>query len=719
MISYSITLKGIDVTNDVVSGFTVEQSIADELDSATILLKRKYSITLQRMQLATITAGGLFFRMAIDNVIEEKLPSGMLIYTVSLIELTKVLENIIIDGMAIKTREYGSTTISTMRDVLYLAIKKINIALNNKYTYDSTNANSTYDAYVLGNKAYLSTINDTGALDFFLNPLPAEDFIWDGPHTAREILDDILATADIAVRVNNIEVYNGIYSVHVTCDNPNYRKKITSGAIDDYCVGHSEDEASEFNVGSIISTVKKAVSTNENRDSLTEITKRTVTENAIWNTKDAMLYTKYPIEKIIKIKALTAYEYTAINSSTGHEYSDQQLRNYVDITDLVIEKTKYDILSKDDKSEHAYYEKGKSYINGFYDSLNILGFGVGVSIMKIIRRAKAEEIALNGYVFYKVDNSDIDFQINEINNTGINRKLENSKSHTIGFTVEYVPQVDSIFDVSRNVDSALILSHLKTLDNQSKNAPDVNRTIANLNNKAKRIGNRERVINCIHKETSSILALGSTLDGYVFDKRTLCFEENVIKVSYNSTYGFNSRNERIALSREKRLYDIPLNKFVTRRVLFEITAYSQNYYLYKSNQRFCFAIRRNSTDTNRLLIPAYRYYDGDIIYFIADFYSNYGVDIKRSELDKKEVCIEVPYVGDNGGLRLINNIILFPIKLTGEAEEILGIYPECDSLSKVYQTSGTYNNRLIEIMNVAIWKDAYEKLQLVFKISKA
>ena len=198
MIYYRIKINDIDVTSSISQGFPLSNSIGDELDSCTLILKGDF--TFEKFQNVKIEISNnvnltdaISYSFLIMDIRKEKFV-GYNQYIITCIEPTKILENFNIVGLASTGKNFSNL----YNQITYL-ISKINVQLPDvKLTIDSSIATYT------SNK-------------------PCEEFKWDGLVNLREVFDDIFSSCDLAVRVKETSITNGIRNVVISFDNPNQR----------------------------------------------------------------------------------------------------------------------------------------------------------------------------------------------------------------------------------------------------------------------------------------------------------------------------------------------------------------------------------------------------------------------------------------------------------------------------------------------------------------
>ena len=135
--------------------------------------------------------------------------------------------------------------------------------------------------------------------------------------------------------------------------------------------------------------------------------------------------------------------------------------------------------------------------------------------------------------------------------------LEPSITDTL-FRAEYVPYMDAHSKIGKQNITNPMLAKTSIYDNQSEKVIDLNRFGLNLYGKINRTGNKELTIDTVENSFDKLLNVGDIYNDYVVVSRTYQIFKEFIKVQYKLSKDYNNISERIAINRERRLYNIPI-----------------------------------------------------------------------------------------------------------------------------------------------------------------
>lgn len=408
----SITVDGASVYR-----FSLETPITETIDSTldtfSFIMRKDYSkanlhynalVNLKKYARVVVqdTSIGYYKVFALQSY-TEKLEGETWIYNVDCVSPTKILENIIINGMA-------STDINkNWGQEVRLVIAKIF-----RQSYMSSGFNMTYSL--------------TNELDSLLNQSYSHMFFsWDGQVTAREILDDMLGRVNYYITVEDFTTSNGgISSVTLGCKNYNGRDVSrtasvgTNGVIasassitgaltninnslpDDYKIANVESyNNSEFEVSNLEGIMSNAV--NKTNTVTTGFQKLRSDSLGIYSSSKIMFITSEPIYdiKYFNVMVPVSYQFTANHVIPAGDYTPVSYQEYgatktiyvpmildggeneghygITGRQIIYEKKEFDLLPITTQKESLWYERGKCNIYGFTDEYkdNVVGrFGV-------------------------------------------------------------------------------------------------------------------------------------------------------------------------------------------------------------------------------------------------------------------------------------------------------------------------------------------------------
>ena len=591
MIYYRIKINDIDVTSNISQGFPLSNSIGDELDSCTLILKGDF--TFEKFQNVKIEASNsvnltdaISYPFLIMDIRKEKFV-GYNQYILTCIEPTKILENLNIVGLASTGKNFSNL----YNQISYL-IAKINVQVPNV----NLSIDSSISAYT-GSK-------------------PSEEFKWDGLVNLREVFDDIFSSADLAVRVKETNINNGIRNVVISFDNPNLKIN-TIDVADPYAQEDGED--TEYKANSIISVAKNA----SNYPTIASQYSKLRGDNVLWTTDDDCFMVNYPINEAVKLTMfITATRDYTIDSSVTLDPPMVTANEHIDITKYLYEKDEYDLLTATEKKKALWYKRNDNKIEGF-NKINKNAFAFSATVLEeIIKDIKFND---NTYNIYHDDIGD--YYYKNLN-----------ASDVIGFSLEYYPLNDAlIFDNKKiQIDSLKGCSIIKNQDNQ---ALDINRYAANIINQNKHIGNSQISFCRTYDLISNLPKVGYYAGTYIVDKVDYSFFKSYIKANVHLNNGLNNINEKTALKREKRIYNIPLDGYIDKYYFREINL--GNYTITDA------AVTSNTMD-KYVHCEVLNYKVGNDRYYLIKPNSNSNLGYYKTTYSDKKINQPIMYTDNNG-----------------------------------------------------------------------
>ena len=586
MIYYRIKINDIDVTSSISQGFPLSNSIGDELDSCTLILKGDFAF--EKFQNVKIEASNsvnltdaISYPFLIMDIRKEKFV-GYNQYILTCIEPTKILENLNIVGLASTNKNFSSL----YEQIVYL-IAKINVQLPDvKLSIDSSI--SAYTA----NK-------------------PCEEFKWDGLVNLREVFDDIFSSCDLAVRVKETSITNGIRNVVISFDNPNQKNRNIS--IDEpYAIEHGED--TEYKANAIMSVAKNA----SNYPKITSQYSKLRGDNVLWTTDDDCFMVNYPINEAVKLTMyITATRDYTMGGNVPADPPMIRANEHIDITKYLYEKDEYDLLSADEKKKALWYKRNDNKIEGF-NVINKRAFAFNRTVIEDI----IQDIKLYTY------HDDIgDYQYNSLSALDI-----------IGYNLEYYPLNDAfIFDKKDNqIDSLKGCSVIKNQDNQSL---DISRYAVNVINQNKHIGNSQINFCKTYETIATLPKVGDYAGTFTLDKVDYSFFKSYIKANIHLTNGLNNISEKTALKREKRIYNIPLDGYIDKYYFRDISL---------GNYTITDAAITSSEMNQYIHCEVLNYTVGNDRYYLIKPNSNSNLGYYKTEYSGKKINQPIMYTDENG-----------------------------------------------------------------------
>lgn len=703
-------LNGVKLTNYVINT-PYSDTIDEELDKMNFQIKSQSRITFNKNDRlvyqvkqpndnnsTTLIINKIF--CVFDWV--ETLEGDYWLYQLTLLSPTKLLENIIINGMA----ETRSGISESLRAQFTRVINKI----NKQQLYEqSTPIEITYNN------------NDLTPLSSY----ETTDFLWSGQSTAREILQDILDKADYLLIGTNFTIQNGnVLTINVSIVK---REKVgktilTSNssiegggldAIKEVVKGLTIHRDSEFNNGSIVSLTRNAICKDNVQQ--TYLPPRnddmTIDEASEWH-----ILTQEPIYSLNRVVALmpttniyvyfwyynTATEqWERIQYHQGYNNPTMQLFIPIDITEYIVEKEVFDTLSLKDQKTKLYFKRGEKGIYGLYKRYKNNPLQSNTALKNIMNDIGDNIPALtmqndNGVIDWSSFGLDFlwgrDYNqssdwtdVNQITNISINGEKTGGKvsnliiatgTHAFVseenaykeclFSVNYQPYCDSVVKIEKATPSGNT-KNLSVLKNQSDRTIDAKKYYDSQTALINRLGNEEMTLDCMFDLTKTRKSDDSNLYECLWDlgdiinlqseKWTLTKREienygnDLLKCRLTFSKNFNATNSAINMNRDKRLYGIPLNNYVDRYILIKkpsnkdykkLAVYS--YDDFTANQ----TDQTSDSQTGYTILDFIKIGNDSQIDRVARCKDNYAVDIERTKYSSTIVNINLRYCGTDG-----------------------------------------------------------------------
>lgn len=401
----------ISINGTAVNQFNLEVPITEtldsELDTFSFVIKSHTKQTFNKYSRVQLTFSEISYsRVFALQDYTEKLQGETWIYNIDCISPTKILENIIINGMAITQGNFGQE--------LNKAIKKI-------ITQVRLQGSSDFTLTPVGNLS--SLISEIYSNMFFK---------WDGQHTAREIFDDMLGRINYYIYVTDFEISgNEIVNLYLDCksyngaensNNPNYVHVIGHGTSieeilsnfnsvqpDNYKIANVETyNESEYEVPNIDGILQNGV--DKNAVIYCGCNKLRSDALGIYSNPDQLCYiTTEPIYDIkyfnifIPILVTCKYYHGRNGYNSRVEY-EQNVTMYFPVTiaggsdedysgifgRYLFEKTEFDTLTTEQQKYGIWYERGKNNLYGFtkYYKDGFAGRFNDIAIDKIITKIR-------------------------------------------------------------------------------------------------------------------------------------------------------------------------------------------------------------------------------------------------------------------------------------------------------------------------------------------
>lgn len=496
----------------------------------------------------------------------------------------------------------------------------------------------------------------------FLGNTPGEDFFFDKA-TLREILDAMLAVKNARVYIEKITNFNDIVISYIDMN------EIKETIDFEKAVSIEKSNNVEMYAGNIEGFGANSVIPNVVFQDWTSFK----TNEPVLTTENFKITTVFPIERITKLEILCHF---TIRDGTGL-LIDKDYDYPLDLTEAVFERDSYVLLDENYGIQPgqgfagipSYYEQrmnlGKDNVL-IYDQSgqNILGGKKSDWIIfpknpvKLAIEAAIDRACLRNEI---PGSSDLDM----FRNWDIS--LENNVVDCL-VRIEYIPYIDTYTKITKPGLYDNEQAKLSAIDNQSEKVISSLRHGFNLLGKISRLGNDEYIIDTVVKDHDEIKEIGQkTIDNYIIYKKEVAYHNNYAKVRYYLSKNYNNLNERIALNREKRVYDIPLTSYLNEILIKNyilvdflpvnnsgiVKNYALRALIGRTNNtvsKFVFETKSGSDTFGPFELATANYTMGNVMHFVAQCMDNYsvGYSIGGRIIGGNKVVYN-PYVDDNTG----------------------------------------------------------------------
>lgn len=536
----------------------------DTLDSATFRVVSDTATPYENTAIATLVfekgdgteIDSVKMLVGADTVEPYAKAAGKFVHTLSLVELTKILEKF-------TNLHYISTMDTQLSTQIDTAFENLNTLIYGKYI-DFLVSPTTFP-YMLQQDDLLKSENSP----FY--GLPAEDYINENA-TAREILDGLFSTVNARAVVTDITndyiIKVGVMDMNKTTDKTEVANRLGTfwqNNIDNFCgkvmskVSNATPQSYVFVIDSFKSLLNTA--TTNNKVVETAFNVEYFADFSLLPNEDRQINVKYTKGVVSYNKYITIPYPTPLPLIGSKDFSGAS-------QDLLVDKEFWDALDSDAasytnyvKDNTLYYERGAASVD-VSRTYKDLFFTQSVFVMTA-KKAMFRYIDLNRVALL----GDADCQITGMETTenfwGIGDFI---------YTAKYAPLVDDVIieanKTKKQNDRNAVFS---ITDGQSDNIIDLSRYGRNLVGKAQRIGNDELSIDTNVYGREDVLEPLDKVGDYIVYKTEMQImskahysdteDKNWYKVRYSMTKGFNNLAEKIGLAREKRIYQIPLTGY--------------------------------------------------------------------------------------------------------------------------------------------------------------
>ena len=637
--------NGSSVTKTTITdGDTYSWRIDDALDSGVIMYTDSSLTPIEPFTLATINFDdGSTEKMwvAEDSVVMLSKINNSKVYqhTLKLVELTKILEKILVTGICMTPVEKDEDTpmYDSLLDQFDMALTKI------------------------GKQSYFITLaRSTGFDTATMSQQEPETFVFNNS-TAREILDEICSAVDSRVVVSNASYSGGTGGdVNLSID---YIKMVAGSDVTlgsnthHKLISESSSNSVEGYAGEIYSNVESAVSDNE-----ITIQDTMKANDALATSSNRIMSLPYAIQypTAFKIKSTTAKisvkgTYYVAGDSSAHtitndvtDVSGASTRDFFEALDYFVDYEYWATLSLNNQNKTLYYRRGEAEVDVSRTYKSLL-------VTKNVFQTMFTEL-LNAWY---TDNYQAIWDYMSAQATAAGGTLTSITKNSVTpgdiddiiYEISYIGEIDGLATSSKAEDREAFERDLKIVDGQRANVLDITRYGRNLEGKIARVGNDITYIDCDVDSYANILPLLTRLtdygNGIIYqaDISRHTDSETWYEVRYYLSKNYNDLNERIALKKEKRIYAIPTKGYQviipTRETVYIAKGVNQDHYgvatslsetpgiIAKAIGGDAHAITNafvgvtpGSAAFNYFTLPATAYGSGNAINFIAKFYDN-------------------------------------------------------------------------------------------------
>lgn len=668
-------------TFEPLAGGTMTWIADDTLDSATVRIVTDTSELYENTAIATIIfekgdgteIESIKMLVGADNVEPYAKAAGKYVHTLSLVELTKILEKF-------TNLHYVSTARTTLATQVSTAIENLNTLIYGKYI----------DHYNTGEPNYFFKLVADDNLIAMLANQQSEDYVNENA-TAREIFDDLFSTINARAVVTDITndyiIKVGAIELNKTTDKTEVANRLGTfwqNNIDNFC-GKIVSKVNNATPQSLVYTI----------DSFKSTLNTATTNDKVISTPFAVEYFKSFV-LAYKDEMLLEVNYTQGGEKKNKQITIEYPIDLIDSKDfngnsedLLVDKEFWDTLPANTptmtnyvKDNTLYYEQGANTVD------------VSRTFKDIVFTTNVFDTTAEKAIFRYIDRNRVSLL------GGADCQIESfttviASSHPFAvdkwiFFASYAPFLDGVVleatKSTKQVDYNVSL--LSINDGQSDNVIDLTRYGRNLVGKAQRIGNDELSKDANIYGFENVFEPLDKVDDYVVYKTEMQImskahysdteDKNWYKVRYSMTKGFNNLAEKIGLAREKRIYQIPLTGYRSTLPIRQRIAFNNRNFIYFPNttevtdRNFLSAyliqrlvntkpsgmtelmLMKVTASGKTFVLPIVGFGAGNTINFIARFYDNYSAGL--SFVAKRNVfkwvggnkACQNPYVNSNG-----------------------------------------------------------------------
>lgn len=534
-----ITINGYQI-NKIIVGQTYKESLENELDSLIIVYDDYIKPNFQAHDVA-IVDGKKWIVGSYNTSLFVRSPKKYRT-TLILVELTKLLERYII----------GPCSFTNKTDTLMQQITK---ALNQAEILRVGESNN----FVFSNP---DDLNLSYAFINLLSSTPGEEFFFNSQMTLREVLDKMLSVLNYRIVVSNIGDDGKLHLHYRDLNRQSGQIKTLNNVVNE-----SVNQNMEYLAGEYETLVKNAQS-KERRVITEEWQTLKPVNGTLADTNSVRIVVSNQIEECIKllVRGLWKFQYyeTALDKDveTPTNYEDVVLD--FDLTDILVEQEIYDTMDLPTQEAHIPYSRGSK-------DIGVLATYKKMFLTQVKLRDKLRVMQIDLIEQYLANNNRVFYEIK-------NSIIQPIDLYTgLLFQVSYIPYLDLHYSQTKETFNPPFKSVM--ISNQQDETVEVGRYASSLKSLANKLGNKALEIDVnindrgktLEELKTELLELGDRIENdytlisreySVYDIPNSAF----IKVHYVFIEQF-SNVLATKLSRERRLYQIPLENLVERDIL--------------------------------------------------------------------------------------------------------------------------------------------------------
>jgi hypothetical protein len=499
----------------------------ETLDNGTVVLVQTTQLTIEPFDTLEISfdAGATYKKFYILDITESvaSFTPALYNYTITYVSRTIHLQKIILPNISNTKRKIGTAK---------SAFTKI-LEINNLYGLRKRSGGGHSLVYTTSTRLNNLTTN-VECIEFTLQT-----------PTMFQVLNTILSPLNCIITINQNDQldYIDLTQKNTSLNAASFNEVITT------------KNGAEY-VSDLMSDIVNGIT---NKETITEwLTVRRFDQALLPRDGELAIYTAFPIHRIIKVEL----ELLLIKGSLADTDQDMSI-GLIDITDLVIEKEKWDLYEPADgisiqydennKQNFAWYQRGSNSINGMFAKEAFWTHRT----MQYILQSKlnpANDEPFWGW-FYDLDDIDIDLAVD---------------MRAMKFKVTYIPVLSA---------KVLTSSYLQTKHNvvmpnsQTENFVDIQKFGLANEQTANRVGNPELTVINRYNNATSVPALGDYIGDYVLASREISVHQGFTNFKGSFFENFVQKTMFTGIVAKRRMWAIAkVEDAIERSELIKINA---------------------------------------------------------------------------------------------------------------------------------------------------